>query len=189
MLPKERKVSFEEFLEIDSTSDELMEFIDGEIYLQASPSTMHQRISRKISTLFDIYFRDKECEPFIAPFDILLANEGKRVKNKVIPDISVICDKSGLNENNYVGVPDLIVEILSPTTAWIDISKKLELYQSFGVKEYWIISPKNCNVQVFNLNEENVYEEPTIYYMDRTVESKIFTDLNVNLKELFSARH
>jgi len=185
MLPEEKKISFEEFLEIDSKSDELMEFIDGNIYLQASPSTIHQRISRKISTAFDIYFRDRECEPFTAPFDILLANEEKRVKNKVIPDISVICDKSGLNDNNYVGVPALIIEILSPSTAWIDISKKLELYQSFGVKEYWIVSPKNCNVQVFNLNEENVYEEPTNYHKDSIVESNIFTGLNINLKELF----
>lgn len=60
----------------------------------------------------------------------------------MIPDISVICDKIGLNDNNYVEVPTLIIEILSPSTAWIDISKKLELYQNFGVMEYWIISPK-----------------------------------------------
>jgi Uma2 family endonuclease len=185
MLPEKNKISFEEFLEIDMKSDELMEFIDGEIYLQASPSTIHQRISRKLSTVFDIYFRGKECEPFIAPFDIILANEKKRAKHKVIPDISIICDKSGLNDKNYIGAPALIVEILSPSTAWVDISKKLELYQSFDVREYWIISPKNSNAQVFKLNEDGVYDEPTIYYKEDIVTSNIFGDLSLELKDIF----
>ena len=92
---------------------------------------------------------------------------------------------SEFTDNNYTGVPALIVEILSPSTAWIDISKKLELYQNFGVKEYWIISPKNSNVQVFNLNEDNVYDEPIIYYKHSMVQSNIFTNLNLDLKELF----
>lgn len=185
MLPKENKISFEQFLDIESKSDKLMEFINGEVYLQASPNTLHQRISRKLSTIFDVYFSDKECEPFTAPYDIILKSKKEMSKNKVIPDLSVICDKSGLNEKNYLGVPTLIVEILSPSTAWIDISKKLELYQSFGVKEYWIISPKNSNVQIFNLNEENFYDEPTLYYKDDIAESSIFNNLNVNLKEIF----
>lgn len=82
-------------------------------------------------------------------------------------------------------MPDLILEILSPSTAWVDISKKLGLYQSFGVKEYWIISPKNSNAQVFNLNKDNVYDEPTIYYRDETAVSNIFNGLNLNLKDIF----
>ncbi|MCH3964407.1 MAG: Uma2 family endonuclease [Clostridium sp.] len=178
-------MSFEEFLDIESKSDKSIEFIDGGIYLQASPNTSHQRISRKISTIFDVYFSDKKCEPFTAPYDIILKSDKKTSKNKVIPDLSVICDESGINEKNYSGVPTLIVEILSPSTAWIDISKKLELYQSFGVKEYWIISPKNSNVQIFNLNEENFYDEPIVYYKDDIAKSSIFNNLNVNLKEIF----
>ncbi|MBE6067090.1 MAG: Uma2 family endonuclease [Clostridium lundense] len=186
MLSQENKISFEEFLAIESKSDKFMEFIDGEVYLQASPSTAHQRISRKLSTMFDIYFSNKECEPFVAPYDIILRNDKEKLKNKVIPDLTVICDKSGLNESNYTGVPALIVEILSPSTAWVDISKKLELYQRFGVLEYWIISPKNCNVQIFNLNEAGFYGEPTVYYKDDMCKSSIFNDLNVSLREIFS---
>lgn len=184
-MPKENKITFEEFLDIESKSDKLMEFINGKVYLQASPNTFHQRISRKISTIFDVYFSNKEGEPFTAPYDIILKSEKETSKNKVIPDLSVICDKAGLNEKNYLGVPTLIVEILSPSTAWIDISKKLELYQSFGVKEYWIISPKNNNAQIFNLNEENFYGEPTVYYKDDIAKSSIFSNLNVSLKEIF----
>lgn len=106
-------------------------------------------------------------------------------QNKVIPDLSVIYDKSGLNEKNYIGVPTLIVEILSPSTAWIDISKKLELYQRFGIKEYWVISPKNSNVQIFNLNEEDFYNEPIVYYKDDTVKSNIFENLDIKLDHIF----
>lgn len=185
MLPRENKLSFEAFLEMESKSDNFLEFIDGKIYLQASPSTIHQRISRKISTIFDIYFSDKECEPFVAPYDIILKNDDEMTQNKVIPDLSVICDKSGLNEKNYIGVPALIVEILSPSTAWIDISKKLELYQRFGIKEYWVISPKNSNVQIFNLNEEGFYNEPIVYYKDDTVKSNIFENLDIKLDHIF----
>lgn len=186
MLAKKDKISFEEFIKLDSKNDDLMEFIDGSIFLQASPNTIHQRISRKLSTLFDNYFSDKECEPFTAPYDIILQSENETSKCKVIPDLSVICDKSGLNDKNYSGVPALIVEILSPSTAWIDISKKLELYQRFGVKEYWIISPKNNNVQIFNLNENGFYNEPIVYYKDNIAESNIFQDLRVSLKEIFA---
>jgi Uma2 family endonuclease len=185
MLPDKKKLSFEEFLELDNKNDNYMEFIYGEIYLQASPSTMHQRVSRKLSTIFDIYFRDKECEPFVAPYDIILKDKNKQSKNKVIPDLSVICNKSGLNDKNYLGVPALIVEILSPSTAWLDISKKLELYQSFGVNEYWIISSKNNNIQIFNLNEKGFYDEPSIHYKDDIANSKIFKDLDVHLNDIF----
>jgi len=185
MLPDENKLSFEEFIDMDRKNDKYMEFIEGQIYLQASPNTMHQRILRKLSAIFDNYFTGKECEPFIAPYDVILQSKNERSKSKVIPDLSVICHKSGLNELNYSGVPELIVEILSPSTAWIDISKKLELYQRFGVKEYWIISPKNENAQIFNLNEDAFYDEPIVYYKDNLAKSNIFTDLNINLMEVF----
>jgi Uma2 family endonuclease len=88
-LPKKDKLSFKEFLDIENKSDNLMEFIDGEIYLQASPNTTHQRVSRKLSTIFDMYFSEKECEHFVAPYDIILKNEKEIYKNKVIPDLSV----------------------------------------------------------------------------------------------------
>lgn len=105
MLPSEKKLNFENFLEIDNKSDSLMEFIDGDIYLQASPSTMHQRISRRISTIFDIYVNDKECGLFVASYDIILSSENEMSKSKIIPDLSVICDKKGLNEKNYYDEP------------------------------------------------------------------------------------
>lgn len=185
MLVNPNKITYSEFLELDNKSENLMEFIDGEVYLQASPSTGHQRISRKLTTAFDLYFNDKLCEPFIAPFDIVLPIKITD-KNKVIPDLSVICDKSGLNEKNYIGVPRLIIEILSPSTAWFDISKKFHLYQINGVKEYWIISPKNKDIQIFNLDENGFYGEPSTFYGESIAVSTVFEGLKINLKDLFN---
>lgn len=184
MLSNPTKMSFDEFTELDKKNEELMEFIDGEVYLQASPSVVHQRISRRLTTIFDLYFTNKSCEPFIAPFDILLPVKTSD-SNKVIPDLSVICDKDGLTEKNFIGIPTLIVEILSPSTAWIDISKKFSLYQINGVKEYWIISPKNKDIQVFTLNSDGYYGEPSTFYGDNIVKSPNFEGLYVNLKGLF----
>ncbi|WP_342590189.1 Uma2 family endonuclease [Clostridium muellerianum] len=186
MLINPDKITYSEFLELDKNSEQLMEFIDGDVYLQASPSTVHQRISRKLTTIFDLYFSGKTCEPFVAPFDIILPVKTTD-KNKVIPDLSVICDKFGLNENNYIGVPTLIIEILSPSTAWIDISKKFHLYQTNGVKEYWIISPKNNDIQIFNLDENGFYGEPSTFYGDSIAVSTVFEGLKVYLKDLFIA--
>lgn len=184
MLINPNKITYGEFLELDKNSEQLMEFIDGDVHLQASPSTGHQRISRKLTTIFDLYFSGKACEPFVAPFDIILPIKTTD-KNKVIPDLSVICDKSGLNENNYIGVPTLIIEILSPSTAWIDISKKFHLYQTNGVEEYWIISPKNNDIQIFNLDENGFYGEPSTFYGDSIAVSTVFEELKVYLKDLF----
>lgn len=185
MLINPDKITYSEFLQRDKSSDQLMEFIDGEVYIQASPSTVHQRISRKLTTIFDLYFMGKACEPFVAPFDIILPTKTTD-RNKVIPDLSVICDKSGLNENNYVGVPALIIEILSPSTAWIDISKKFHLYQTNGVKEYWIISPKNNDIQIFNLDENGFYGEPSTFYGNSIAVSTVFDGLTVYLGDLFA---
>lgn len=184
MLINPNKITYSEFLELDKDCEKLMEFIDGEVYLQASPSTGHQRISRKLSTIFDLYFSGKTCEPFVAPFNIILPVKATD-QNKVIPDLSVICDKSGLNENNYIGIPTLIIEILSPSTAWIDISKKFHLYQTNGVKEYWIISPKNSDIQIFNLDKDGFYGEPSTFYGNSIAVSTFFEELKVNLKDLF----
>jgi Uma2 family endonuclease len=184
MLINPNKITYSEFLELDKNSEKLMEFIDGEVYLQASPSTRHQRISRKLTTIFDLYFSGKTCEPFVAPFDIILPIKTTD-QNKVIPDLSVICDKSGLNENNYIGIPTLIIEILSPSTAWIDISKKFHLYQTNGVKEYWIISPKNSDIQIFNLDKDGFYGESSTFYGNSIAVSTVFEGLKIDLKDLF----
>jgi Uma2 family endonuclease len=119
----------------------------------------------------------------LSPFDIILKNE--KETNRVQPDISVICDKSGFNELNYVGIPSLMIEVLSPSTMSKDFIKKMDLYMRFGVQEYWIVSPKNKEIQIFVL-EEGSYSEMISYKENDILESVLFNDLKINLKEIFS---
>ena len=97
----------------------------------------------------------------------------------------VICNDSGFNDNNYVGIPDLIIEIVYPSNARHDYITKLNLYEKFKVPEYWIVSPKNHTIQVFTLNEEGYYNEPIFYFGKNAIKSNLFKDLSIELKDIF----
>lgn len=133
-------ISVEDFFKIREYSEELLEYIDGFVYISPSPTTKHQRLSRKLLIKLDNFLGGKPCEVFLAPFDIELKKENVEGTKIVIPDLIVICDKSGFTEARYIGVPDLIVEILSPSNQSHDLITKLNLYMNYGVKEYWIES-------------------------------------------------
>ena len=182
---KQQEITFDEFIKLDSETDELLEYIDGVVYNQASPSIKHQRVSHKLSFEFENHFNGKECEVFTAPIDIVLKNEYITDCKKVIPDLVVICDKLGFNENNYIGVPTLIVEILSPSNQSHDLVTKLNLYQKFGVPEYWIVNPKFDSIHIYTLDKNGMYEETGIYKGKEIAESSIFKGLNINLANIF----
>jgi Uncharacterized protein conserved in cyanobacteria len=101
-----------------------------------SPSTKHQRISSRLHAKLFNFLEGKECEVFPAPFDIELRtaddDQGDQTEKTkvVIPDLSVICDKTTLDENKYVGSPELIIEIISPSNQAHDLVKKLNLYMT-----------------------------------------------------------
>jgi Uma2 family endonuclease len=182
MIPQRKKYTYEEFLEISKDLDRA-EFIDGEIIMQATPTAQHQSIVLNIASEFRNFFLGKNCRPYIAPFDIILENENEETK-RVQPDISVICGNNLLNQNQFKGVPQLIVEVVSPSNASDDYVKKLNLYMRFGVEEYWIVSPKNKTIEIFNI-ENGVYGEPIIYFENDLVKSKVFDNLSVELKSIF----
>lgn len=116
-LSKESFTSIEEYYEIRESSDHLYEYIDGSIFMFPSLSTKHQRISSRLLVKLSNYLTQKNdnCEVFAAPYDIELSKEGMDGTKIVIPDLAVMCDKSGFTETRYVGVPDMIVETLSPS--------------------------------------------------------------------------
>lgn len=135
------------------------ELIDGQIYFMAPPGRSHQQIllsiSRKIADYIDTH--DGSCEVDIAPFAVFLNNDDK---NYVEPDISVICDKSKLDEKGCHGAPDWVVEVVSPSSRRMDYYTKLMKYQSAGVREYWIVDAKKQLVTVYDFEGENVEEYP-----------------------------
>ena len=148
--------------------DERWELIDGTAYdMSPAPLLDHQRIAGNIFTSIKIYLSDKECEPFIAPFDIFFPETEDQDINDVVtvvqPDISVICDKSKLMSRGCFGAPNLLIEILSPSTMKKDLRQKFDLYQNSGVREYWIVDPGNKFVRVYQLQEDGLYDDGILY--------------------------
>lgn len=168
--------------------DELVELIRGKIFkMSPSPTSNHQRISSKFNRLLDIFFESKKCEVFPAPFDVYLvkpAQSYKEAENIVEPDVCVICDSEKIKKFGCVGAPDLVIEILSPSTSKKDQKDKFELYEEFGVREYWIVSPENRSV-IVNVLEKGSFKTFRPLTEGEKLKSKIFPELEVDLKEVF----
>lgn len=179
-------ISVKDYFEIRETSDDRLEYIDGLVYMSPSPSTKHQRISRKLLIQFDHFFTDKSCEVFHAPFDVELKKENMEGTKIVIPDLTVICDRHGFTDARYVGVPNLIVEILSPSNQAHDLITKLNLYMNYGVQEYWIVNPMLNSVTVYALNEEEMYIQHDIKTEVGGISSRFLEGFIVELKEIFN---
>lgn len=167
--------------------EERWEIIEGIPYMQAAPTWQHQAISRELVIQFGNYLRGKQCSVFSAPFDLILTQETdeKESRNVLQPDLLVICDKSKLTGTGYVGTPDLIIEIASPSTARSDKIYKFNLYEKFGVKEYWIIEPESKIISVFTLGENGRYGRPDMYSEGDQVEVGILDDLRIDLSLVF----
>lgn len=102
----------------------------------------------------------------------------------VIPHLVIICDKEELNDKRYEGVPNLIVEILSPSNQHHDLIIKMNLYAKYGVEEYWIVNPMNQSVSIYTLDNEQHYIQD-IVKTSGIVESKLYPGLVVDLNKLF----
>ncbi len=180
-----RKATYQEFLELIENSEERYEYIDDEIYLLASPKTVHQRVLTEIFGLFYNWFEGEKCTPLVAPYDITLRRNPENI-NVVQPDITVICDlEEMLDENDYyMGVPALAVEILSQGTRSKDLIKKLDLYMSCGIREYWIVNPLNREVTVYLFEEQNISDSIT-YRKSEMAESFTFPGLAAGLDRIF----
>lgn len=182
-LPKEI-ISYEDFLKLSETSENRYEYIDGEVYLLASPSYDHQSIIMELANVLYNYFKSKKCRPLTAPFDVTLTIDDN--KNVVQPDIIVICDTENINEKSrYTGIPTLVLEVLSESTQKKDMLKKLNLYLQSGIKEYWIVSPLRKEVYLYCFSEQDI-KEYRVYKDAETVQSAIFEGLTVSLEQLFA---
>lgn len=186
-LPQEnKKYIYEEYL--NWPEDERWELIDGVPYMQAAPSWQHQAITFELGRQFGNYLIGKDCKAFTAPFDLIIPEydiEAEKSKNVVQPDILVVCNKSELKGTGYFGVPDLIIEVCSPSTIRNDKVLKFNKYESAGVKEYWIVEPEGKFVSIFTLQDDNRYGRPEIYTEADKVKVTIFEELIIDLALVF----
>ena len=131
------------------------EIIDGEAVMMAPPSTAHQLISMELARQLANFLEGRKCRVLPAPFAVRLferaGDKPEDVQTVVESDLSVVCDSAKLDKYGCRGAPDLVVEVLSPSTQRHDRLVKLDLYQRAGVREYWIVSPEEQTVQVLLL--------------------------------------
>ncbi len=177
------RMSAEEFLKLATTSDNRYEFIDGEVYQLSSPSYEHQRIVVEILNIFYQWSRGKKCKPVVAPFDVALIKDNLR--NIVQPDVLILCDPENIDEQGkYNGAPTLVVEVLSESTRNLDMLKKLNLYMSSEIKEYWLVNPLNREVYIYCFNAGEI-QNYRVFKGKETAESEVLGNLSLCLEQLF----
>lgn len=183
---KPKKATYEEFLELTRNEENRYEYIDGEIYLLASPRTGHQYAAGMLFGLFFNHFQGSPCTPFTAPYDIFLKRPNQEIPSVVQPDLTVICDLDDhLNDQDYyTGVPSLVVEILSESTQGKDLVKKLDLYMECGVGEYWIVDPSEKKVIIYQFQDREI-KRTRMCKPPETANSFLFEGLSVKLERIF----
>jgi len=159
------------------------ELIDGKVYLMAAPNRRHQKILFKMGLKFGNFLEDKSCEVYLAPFDVRL-NADTLDDAVVQPDIVIVCDHSILDDAGCKGVPDMVVEILSPSTSRYDRTTKYNRYQKAGIREYWIIDPETRSLAV-NILKNGSYITHA-YTNEETAPVHVLEGCSINLSEVFA---
>jgi Uma2 family endonuclease len=170
--------------------DKRRELANGFIRMMSpAPIEQHQRISMNLGgELHHIIKKNKgKCRIYHAPFDVRLPAHGEKDDNQintvVQPDICIVCDISKIDWRGCLGAPDFIAEIQSPSTAKYDFTEKFNLYETVGVREYWIVFPSEA-VQVFLLQSDGKYNKGTLYETGQ-VPVHIFDGIEIDLKDIF----
>ena len=160
---------------------ERAELINGQLYALASPSRMHQKLIIELTFYFQQYIKSNngDCEIYAAPFAVNLnANDQTFVE----PDISVICDPDKLSDRGCEGAPDLVIEVVSPSSRRMDYIRKMALYADAGVREYWIVDPKRETVLCYYFEGDDY---PHMYTFDDIIPVMIYDGkLEINFADI-----
>jgi Uma2 family endonuclease len=166
------------------------EIIDGDHFMSPSPSIKHQRVSRNLESIIDFFLKKEKMgermgEIFDAPCDVILSDY-----DIVVPDLVYVSKerKSIITEANIQGGPDLIVEILSPSYRNYDRVLKKDLYEAFGVKEYWIIDLDEDAVEVYRLSlSSRKFLAPEVYTRSQVLKTEVIPGIEIHLDGVFAS--
>ncbi|MCY4651613.1 MAG: Uma2 family endonuclease [Dehalococcoidia bacterium] len=175
-------VTYEDYCNLPD--DERYEVIDGELIMVAAPRRVHQASSRNIGTPLDTYVKANVLgEMYYAPTDVILSDI-----NVVQPDILFVSRERShiLADEGIRGAPDLVIEILSPSTAQFDTVRKRELYARFGVAEYWQVDTDDLSVVVLTLAGDD-YETAGVSGLGDTLVSPLLTGFRLDVDDIFAA--
>lgn len=172
------------------------EWINNIKFMSPRPRYNHIELQGEIYMQLKQYFK-KRCNVSIEAALFLTKDDPIEIKNdknkidllvkskkaEVAPDVAVYCDKNQIFYRGYIGIPQLVVEVLSPSNADDDLIVKKDLYEKYGVPEYWIISPMSKKVWIYSL-VENKYELKNNCTLNDKFNSIRFQDLSIDLSEV-----
>jgi len=167
--------------------EEIIELIKGKIFAKAAaPNRRHQEVSGNIYLVIATFLKSHYCKVYSAPFDVRFSKnpEYSKTDSIVQPDISVICDLTKLDDKGCWGAPDLIVEILSPGNSRVEIQNKYELYEEFGVREYWVVHPTDCTVLIYTLTDGK-FQPSRLLTSGNHIKSSVIPGFTLDLEEVF----
>lgn len=173
------RYNYQDYLQLPE--DKRYEIIDGDLFMVPSPNESHQRILVTLTTIFLNHVRNNKLGAvYCAPFDVLFSEE-----DIVQPDIIFVSyeNKKIITKDNIKGVPDLIVEVLSPSSCHRDMGIKKKLYARNGVQEYWLVDPEYETVNVFLLKGKEF--DSKRYCLKDAISSSVIQDLHIGAKEIF----
>jgi len=180
---KEKYYTYADFLEWDDNVR--AELYDGKILLKTIPLRVHQSIISNMIFQLKNFLKGKKCQVYLGSIVVrFFPKEDNSDDNVFLPDIIVVCDPGKLDDKGCNGPPDLIIEIISPSTAKYDRIYKFRKYQNAGVKEYWIVDPDTKSVQVCIL-ENNRYVL-SIYDETEKVPVHVLKKCVIDLTDIFA---
>ncbi len=180
--PTKMRITADAYYQLPAyTETDLIQLIDGEVIIGMPPIIKHQRIVGKILFLLMTIANKIGGEALTAPTEVYLDTH-----NIYEPDVLYLRPDSDcvVEEKRIKGAPDLVVEILSPSTAKYDREQKYRTYQQHGVGEYWIVDPIHETIEVWTLGEAGLFKRQGAYWADDTFESVMLAE-DVPVKGLY----
>ena len=170
--------------------DMVRELIDGFIKIMSpAPRPIHQRVSVELISELRMLIKKNvgNCEVY-HNIDVRFPKNGEVADNKIFnvvqPDICVICDPSKIDDKGCIGAPDLVVEIQSFSTAKYDLNEKFKLYETSGVREYWVVYPLEKGIEIFLLQSDGKYDSGKRYESGK-IPVSIFNGYEINHEDIF----
>jgi Uma2 family endonuclease len=180
-IDRSKQWTVDDFLKLEE-SNLPCELINGELIMSPSPVPIHQIISGNLYDILKAYAKKTGSIVFFAPMDLYINH-----KNVFQPDLIYISKerKDIITNRGVEGIPDLIVEIISPSNVFTDRNRKKKTYQEIGVGEYWIIDPAHQTCEIYQKDQTDK-ETPALYLVgEGIVTSSVLPGLEFNLKDIF----
>ena len=186
IIPKKERWTYEDYLHLIPPDSFGFEILRGELAVAPAPVPRHQWACDELTSLVRIFVKQNDLgQVFSSPIDVILGGQTE-AENVVQPDILFVAKDrlEIITETNILGVPDLMVEVLSASSIRRDRVDKMKIYAEFGVKEYWIIDADQKTLEAFDLTGDEPVLQATIAESDM-FKPKLFPGLEISLSELW----